>query len=148
MGWCRGKWQGTRSVRTAGKPCPPRAAAPSGSPPGLGAGLQTVDKLLAFKLESDSSFLARGAGNCAQEQVRRDPTLTRRRCMKLAGSTPPSRQPGCFPSDAFSFSLPLFYFFVGRSKIHGVWPHRQRASQPMVESHPPAHGRRRGHGGS
>lgn len=33
--------------------------------------------------------------------------------MKLAGSTPPSRQPGCFPSDAFSFSLPLFYFFVG-----------------------------------
>lgn len=110
----------------------------SASPPGMGAGLQTVDKLLAFKLESDSSLLARGAGNRAQEQVRRDPTLTRRR-MKFAGSTPPSRQPGAFPPDAFSFSLPLSFFHRGR-KIRGVWPHRPRASQAVVESHPPAHG--------
>lgn len=141
-GWCRGRWQGTRSVQTAGKPCPPRAAAPSRFPSGMGAGLQTVDKLLAFKLESDSLLLARGAGNCAQEQVRRDPTLTRRRRMKLAGSTPPSRQPGCFPSDAFSFSLLLLFFHEG-SKIRGVWPRRQReeqrASQPTAESHPPSH---------
>lgn len=138
-GCCRGRWEGPRSVQTAGKPCPPRAVAPSASPPGMGAGLQTVDKLLAFKLESDSSLLARGAGNCAQEQVRRDPTLTRRRRMKFAGSTPPSRQPGAFPPDAFSFSLPLLFFHRG-SKIRVVWPHRPRASQAVVESHPPAHG--------
>lgn len=129
QGWRRGRRQSARWGWTAGKPCPPRAAAPSGSPPGMGAGLRTVDKLLAFKLESDSSLLARGAGNCAQEQVRRDPTPTRRRRMKSAGSTPPSRQPGCFPPDAFSFSLPLL-FFHGGSKTHGVWPHRQRATSP------------------
>lgn len=109
-------------MRTAGKPCPPRAAAPGASPPGMGAGLQTVDKLLAFKLESDSLLLACGAGNRAQEQVRRDPTLTRRRRMKLAGSTPPSRQPGCFPSDAFSFSLPLLFFHGGKRNSRCVAP--------------------------
>lgn len=93
----------------------------SAAPPGVGAGLQTVDKLLAFKLESDSSLLARGAGSCAQEQVRRDPTLTRRRRMKSAGSTRPSRQPGAFPPNAFSCSLPLLFFHRGR-RIRGVWP--------------------------
>ncbi|KAM9516252.1 uncharacterized protein ACIB01_017986 [Guaruba guarouba] len=54
-----------------------------------------MDELLAFKLESDSSLLAQGAG-----------------------TMPGSR----------------------RSRIHGVWPHQPRASQPAAESHPPAHG--------
>lgn len=47
-----GWWEGTGWVQTAGDP------APSMSPPGVGS----MNELLAFKLESDSSLLARGAG--------------------------------------------------------------------------------------
>lgn len=37
--------------------------------------------------------------------------------MKLAGSTPPSRQPGYFPSDAFFLLAPCCGFSRGKQKI-------------------------------
>lgn len=72
--------------------------------------------------------------------------------MKLAGSTPPSRQPGHFPSDAFFLLAPCCGFSWGKqknknkkNKNRGVWPRERRGEQwgRGAGLHPPTHG---GHG--
>lgn len=64
--------------------------------------------------------------------------------MKLAGSTPPSRQPGAFPSNAFSFSFLFYFCFTGDAKFMVCGPVGQeksngQASQPWNRTlHPMA----------
>lgn len=78
--------------------------------------LQTVDKLLAFKLESDSSLLAQGAGNCAQEQVRREPTLNKKEMHEICWFHSPQQAAGGFSTRRLLLLLAPFFVFFHRGK--------------------------------